>query len=384
MMSFSSNRKTFFKKTFTFIFFFVVFLLVENQLIAYWKPVILEELNSDSFPHYRKRIFHDELTTRDLKLFLNLHEIAQSKPENSFRIGLLGDSSIGVPWYKEEGSLGYELQKKISEYTPTPVKIFNLSVASSDALNQFYLLSEITKYDLDLIVWQISIRSFPNIMASVEKSILLDKENHPKFQKLLNQYTKKIQLTKYSDQFREPNDHYDQDSYFSFWETFKTRYYYKLYILGTLDRLFNLDLLRSDARKINRYRDIRPIRKKFVNGQSKKLFTHKDYPLENNPHYEIIEVVRKFLKKNGIRLIIYNSPIFALEETYEKYLYEKYLEKISNFFSKNLETKFIDFHNKVPEKFAEDYIHLKSDGNRLMAETLSEYLKKNYRFNNIN
>ena len=103
------------------------------------------------------------LTITNLDAMLASHKISgDEKTKNDYRIIVLGDSSIWGFLQKPENTLASLLEKRIGAgCAGKTVEVFNLGYPSLSVLKDLMILDMVNVYDPDLILWFVTLESFP-------------------------------------------------------------------------------------------------------------------------------------------------------------------------------------------------------------------------------
>lgn len=102
------------------------------------------------------------LSLYNLNAMLASHEIAGAdKLENEFRVVLIGDSSVWGTLLKPEETLSGQLNQMDLTCGNREIKVYNLGYPTISLTKDLMLLDRIKAYDPDLIVWPVTLESFP-------------------------------------------------------------------------------------------------------------------------------------------------------------------------------------------------------------------------------
>lgn len=148
----------------------LVLFLILNLLFAAWNPAGLGKLSLYNilFPGRARLPFGENpaqsynLSLFNLNAMLSSHEIADgAKPEDEFRVVLIGDSSVWGTLLKPEETLSGQLSDMELTCNARRVKVYNLGYPTISLTKDVMLLDLAMKYQPDLIIWPITLESFP-------------------------------------------------------------------------------------------------------------------------------------------------------------------------------------------------------------------------------
>ncbi len=102
------------------------------------------------------------LSITNLDAMFASHEIAQPKTADEFRVVLIGDSSTWGFLLKPEDTLAGRLNAAQLRRAGKRVRVYNLGYPDFSLTKDALLLRRALRYQPDLIVWLVTLRSFPN------------------------------------------------------------------------------------------------------------------------------------------------------------------------------------------------------------------------------
>jgi hypothetical protein len=142
------------------------------------------------------------LSLYDLEAMFASHEInARPKPEDEFRIILIGDSATWGTLLKPEETLSSLInQDQLSACGGKPVRAYNLAYPSMSLTKDLMILEKALTYDPDLILWPVTLESFP-IKIQVDTPLVAN--NAARVQPLIEAYD--LPLSTELEHFVEPN-----------------------------------------------------------------------------------------------------------------------------------------------------------------------------------
>lgn len=148
----------------------LILFLILNILFTLCNPASLGKfsLYNSIFPGRLRLPFGENpkeaynLSLFNLNAMLSSHKIAgEQKTENEFRIILIGDSSVWGTLLKPEETLSGQLNTMKLTCGSREVKVYNLGYPTISLTKDLMLLDEAMKYQPDLIVWPVTLESFP-------------------------------------------------------------------------------------------------------------------------------------------------------------------------------------------------------------------------------
>jgi hypothetical protein len=148
----------------------LVLFLILNILFAAWNTASIGKLSFYNilFPGRTRLPFGENPTqSYNLSLFnlnamLSSHEIADgAKPEDEFRVVLIGDSSVWGTLLKPEETLSGQLNAMGLTCDDRNIKVYNLGYPTISLTKDVMLLDLAMKYQPDLIIWPMTLESFP-------------------------------------------------------------------------------------------------------------------------------------------------------------------------------------------------------------------------------
>jgi hypothetical protein len=102
----------------------------------------------------------NNLSMNNIDAMFAVHEVAQSKGEDEFRVFVMGDSSVwGILLESDETLAGY-LDSMGLEIDGRTVRAYNLGHPILSLTKDLMLLDYAMRYDPDLIIWPVTLQSF--------------------------------------------------------------------------------------------------------------------------------------------------------------------------------------------------------------------------------
>ncbi len=301
------------------------------------------------------------LTLTNIDAMLASHKISGVKKNNEdYRIIVLGDSSIWGFLQRPENTIAALIEKKVqSECAGKNVEVFNLGYPSLSVLKDLMILDNVRSFDPDLIIWFVTLESFPK---NDQLTTPLIKNNPIEVNRIIEKYNldfplTPIQLLDYSiiGQRRDLAD------------LFRLQMYGALWAGSGIDQLYPMDYAPAmrDFEKDDSYKNIKD-----------QKISESDLALE--------------VVKNGISyysdadFILINEPILISNGEnseirynfyYPRWAYDQYRTIIQSVFNKN-GIEYHDLWDLVPEtEFTNSAIHLTDTGERLLADQTIPLIK---------
>lgn len=148
----------------------LILFLIINILFAAWNPDGLEKLSlyNSIFPGRTRLPFGENpakaynLSLFNINAMLASHEIANGeKPINEYRVVLIGDSSVWGTLLKPQETLAGQLNGMELTCDNRKIKVYNLGYPTISLTKDVMLLDRAMQYKPDLIVWPVTLESFP-------------------------------------------------------------------------------------------------------------------------------------------------------------------------------------------------------------------------------
>jgi hypothetical protein len=177
-----------------------ILFLVANLVFAWLKP--LETLGRVSVYNTlvpgRERLPYGEnpaesynLSTNNIPAMFATHRVIQPKADNEFRILLIGDSSTWGWFLRIEDTLASNLNARDYSVNGRQVIAYNVGYPIMSLTKDLLLLDEAVQYEPDMIVWLVTLASFPR-----EKQIFppLVHNNPERVRSLIERYNLNLDL----------------------------------------------------------------------------------------------------------------------------------------------------------------------------------------------
>jgi hypothetical protein len=151
---------------------FVVF----NLLFALWNPPVgkLSAYNKfypglERFPYGQIPELGYQFSPTNLDILFASHMISGSpKPANEYRVLVIGDSSVwGYLLQPEDTLTGILNDANLTTCEGEAVRFYNLGFPGISALKDLFILIYAQEYDPDLVIWVVSLLSFPQEQQNI-------------------------------------------------------------------------------------------------------------------------------------------------------------------------------------------------------------------------
>lgn len=314
----------------------------------------------------RERLPYGENASQSYNLSLNnlnamfaSHVISQEKAEDEYRVILMGDSSTWGFLLKPEDTLAGKINA--GDYRTKDgkrVRAYNLGYPIMSLTKDLLLLDEAMRYEPDMVIWLITLESFPR-----DKQLFppLVQQNPEPVRELIRRY--KLQLDPDDDRFVEVD----------FWE--RT-------IIGQRRPLAELILfqvygLAWAATGIDQhYPETYQLRQSdFEEDLSWHMLTEPQ-PLEGG--YLVFDVLQAGIERIGsTRFLLVNEPMFISEGRnsdlrynffYPRWVYDAYRAQLTAL-AESRNWPFLDLWDRIdPAEFTDSPVHLTPAGSQQLSE----------------
>jgi hypothetical protein len=109
------------------------------------------------------------LSLSDMDAMFASHVIAAPKGGDEFRVVVIGDSSVWGTLLRPEETLPAQLETELQQQLHTDgltIKVYNLGYPTMSLLKDVMMIDHAMQYEPDLIVWSITLQSFPQDVQS--------------------------------------------------------------------------------------------------------------------------------------------------------------------------------------------------------------------------
>jgi lysophospholipase L1-like esterase len=309
------------------------------------------------------------LTLLQLNAMFASHEIhAGSKNPDEFRIIVLGDSATWGFLLKPDETLSGQLNfLNIIMPDGRKAHAYNLGYPGLSVTKDLLVLSNAMQFQPDMIIWMVTLESFPN---NKQLSSPLIQHNPNQLKKIITQFNLDINLNDAS--FVNP----------SFWQNT---------IIGQRKVLANMIRLQFygvmwAATGIDQY--IPPEYTPAMEDLQPDLDFEKLKPPHLNTSQMAFPVIVAGLEmSNTIPLLVVNEPIFVSRGEnsdirynfyYPRWAYDDYRQLLDDF-CQEYNIPFLDLWNSIdPEQFTNTAIHMNPDGTAQTARKLVPFIINSY------
>ncbi len=305
------------------------------------------------------------LSLYDLEAMFASHEInAGSKPEDEFRIILIGDSATwGTLLAPEDTLSGLINQDQLTDCEGRTVRAYNLAYPSMSLTKDLMILEKALTYEPDLILWPVTLESFPD-KIQFESPIVAN--NAHLVTPLVENYD--LSLTPYLEELNTP----------SFWD--QTLIGRRRTIFDALQLQFYGVMWAATGIDQTYPTDYTPAQQHFDTDDSFKGWSPPSLPLDRIS----VDVINAGLDMAGdIPVIIINEPILISDGNnsdirynffYPVWAYDQYRWHLAERAHYG-DWHYIDLWNIVPpSEFTNSAVHLTPMGSMLTYQALKPAL----------
>lgn len=304
------------------------------------------------------------LSMFNLGAMMNSHEINGKLSDQEYRIIIIGDSSTWGTLLKPEETLSGVLnQRRLINQEGQRVKVYNLGYPTMSLVKDLILINEVIKYDPDLIVWMVTLESFP---AKVQLESPLAQNNVNRIGDLLGRNAVSLD----EDVTGKP----------SYWERTligrrrELADVIRLQLYGVMWAATGIDQDYPESPE-DAMRD-------FEKDYSFHGWTGPTLP-EDEMSYDAIAAGFNLASENGIDLILVNEPILIsggansdirYNYYYPRWAYDQYREQLMRI-SEERAWPFYDLWDIIPqEEFTNTAVHLSPLGEQLLADRVEQLI----------
>ena len=303
------------------------------------------------------------LSLNNLPAMLNSHIITQPKADNEFRVVLLGDSATWGWFLENSDTLAGQINAGRYETADhRPITTYNLGYPIMSLSKDVLLLQESLAYEPDMIVWLVTLQSFPRQQQLVPPLV----QNNPQpMRQIITNHN--LQLNPNDPQFITP----------TFWQNS---------LIGQrrhLADLLRLQLLGLSwaATGIDQAIPAEiPLRQSdFDEDVSWQSFTEPT-PLTAD-HLAFDVLIAGIQMAGDVPVLLVNEPMYVsnghnsdlhYNSFYPRWAYDSYREILGETAVTN-NWHYLDLWDSIPpQEFTDSPVHLSSTGNALLAEKIIE------------
>ncbi len=300
------------------------------------------------------------MTMNNIDAMISSHVISQSsKKVDEYRVVIIGDSSIWGFLQPPESTLSGKLEELVNfTCEGKPIEFYNLGYPSLSVLKDLLIIDKITEYDPKLIIWLVTLESFP-------KSTQLDTplvKNNPI---LVNNLIQKYGL-EFSEIETKPNDFSIIHQRRNLADLFRFQLYGFMWAVTGIDQDYP--------------EEFTPAQRDFSADESFKDFNKSELSSQDLAFDVILNPVKQL---DHIDFIIINEPILISNGKnshlrynfyYPRWAYDQYREIINKEMADS-GIKYFDLWEIIPEsEFTNSAIHLSEIGQKNLAVEISQII----------
>jgi hypothetical protein len=293
------------------------------------------------------------LTLNNLDAMFASHEISQPKHKDEFRVVLIGDSSTWGFLLKPEDTLAANLNAlHLTAQDGRKVRAYNLGYPDFSLAKDALILSRAMRYQPDLVVWLVTLRSMP-VWLDTNPLIAFNSSEAQR----LGLYLPDLPPLFHNQMLRERRDLADL---------------IRLQLYGVMWAATGIDQHYPDSYE--------PLQKDFEKDNS---FFNLKQPLQESDLAFYVLAAGKRLAGNT-PLIVVNEPMFISDGKnsdirynffYPRWAYDQYRELMPKMAAEQ-GWRYVDLWNLVPPaEFTNSAVHLTPAGSKLLAARLADILR---------
>jgi hypothetical protein len=290
----------------------------------------------------------------------------KKKPNDEFRVILLGDSSVWGTLLKPEDTLASRLLEfNFKNCEGKTVKFFNLGYPTLSITKDLMILDEAQKYQPDLVIWMVTLESLP-LNRQLESPLVSN--NRERIAQLIKKYNLPL----------DPNDkNLVQPSWFdrTLWgRRRELADILRLQLYGPIFASTGID---------QEYRSTYPALQRDFKADDNKFNNSK--PGQLTAESLGLKIITEGTKAAGeVPVVIINEPIMVSSGEnsqvrynfyYPRWAYDQYRQLMAET-ARSHHWNYFDFWNLIPEdQFTNSAIHLNSQATRLLAKSVGESIQ---------
>ncbi len=296
------------------------------------------------------------LSITNLDAVFASHEIAQAKAADEFRVVLIGDSSTWGFLLKPEDTLSGKLNAAQLRRAGKRMRVYNLGYPDFSLTKDALLLRRALRYQPDLIVWLVTLRSFPkDAQAHALVSANCDEAAPSTFALCPGMTDAASQLASLQMRRRAVAD----------W--LRLQLYGVMWAASGIDQHYPTDYapVQRDLERDESFRELVP---PTLARESLAL------PVLTNVAAEL----------RSIPLIVVNEPMLISAGAnsdvrynffYPRWAYDQYRVQLREAISQTAGVRYLDFWDRVPQtEFTNSAVHLTPAGSQMLADALAPEL----------
>ena len=349
----------------------LLFVFVNAAYALAQPPVSSLSLYNVMFPGRMRLPFDDGSSTYtvmidDVSAMLASHAVAKPKPEDEYRVLLIGDSSVWGETLLPNESISEQWNALNNQCKGKTIKFYNLGYPHPSVIKDLIIVEESVEYDPDLIVWFTTLNS----LIPRRISAFMD-ANREDALRLMDTYDLAFPERETLIQL-EPSFYQrtiiGQRSYLNRW--------FKLQLLGFV---WSADRTDMDMQYFP----------ENVEGNSPDVEDHVLYrQMEPTTDLQKLMVFEAFAAGQEIAgvtpILLVNEPMFIASgensdlrynRGYPRWAYDQYREAMREEAIRS-QWKYLDLWNTIPpEYFSDTALHLSAEGERLLIEQVDPLVK---------
>lgn len=303
------------------------------------------------------------LSLYNMPAMISSHQIVLNKAKDEYRVIIIGDSGTWGWFLENDDTLAAKINS--GNYITADgknIKAYNLGYPVMSLLKDLMILEDIVEYEPDLIIWPMTLESFPR-----EKQLFspIVQNNPDRVRSLIAQYD--LQLD--SDDERFVNPDFMESTLVgqrrNLADLFRLQLYGFSWAATGIDQVIPEEILlrKSDFEEDNSWQQYsQPV-----------LFSEEDLA------FDVINAGHELA--GDVPLLIVNEPMFIsngensdvrYNSFYPRWAYDQYRELLGES-ALTHKWNYIDVWDIIaPSEFTDTPVHLTPEGSRLMAERLGE------------
>jgi hypothetical protein len=308
------------------------------------------------------------LSLYDLDAMFASHEISKGeKPENEFRIILIGDSATwGTLLRPEETLSGLINQDQWETCDGKVVHAYNLAYPSMSLTKDLMILQKALTYEPDLIIWPVTLESFPN-KVQIETPLVAN--NPARVKPLINEFN--LGLDAQEDDFVIPSylDLTLVGRRRAIFDAIQLQYYGVMWAATGIDQTYPTDYT--------------PAQRDFAADDDQfKGWSPGALPL-NQLSMDILSAGKSLA--GDIPILVVNEPILISQGKnsdirynffYPRWAYDQYRWALAER-SVYAEWDYVDLYDAIPQQeFTNSAVHLSPEGSQMFYERLIPTLEE--------
>lgn len=295
------------------------------------------------------------LSITNLDAMFASHEIAQPKAADEFRVVLIGDSSTWGFLLKPEDTLAGRLNAAQLGRAGKRVRVYNLGYPDFSLTKDSLLLRRALRYQPDLIVWLVTLRSFPNDLKVQMHPLVLANCNEA-LNNLCSKYGMQHPRWRMLPQHRR-----------ELADWLRLQLYGVMWAASGIDQHYPTDY--------------QPVQRDLERDESFREFKPPTLPRGSLAFPVLTDLVGWL---NGVPLTVVNEPMLISAGAnsdvrynffYPRWAYDQYRVQLRETMSQTAGVRYLDFWDRVPQsEFTNSAVHLTPTGSQMLADALAPEL----------